>query len=215
MANLQQIRDRVDRKSQDPNSTSRSAATVTEEINRAVRYYSNYRFWFNEALETITLVADQQLIPNIPSDISTELQVNGLLLIDDQVKVDLIKLHPADFFERDDDQTGRPYFYTYRNNEFLLLPKPSKAYPVKLRYLKRYNDLSGDTDTNNFTDNAEDLLMLHALKNIYAEDKEDPERGSAYAELERLEFKALMKRTDSRNGSGYLKSRSILETNYI
>lgn len=212
MATLQQIRVRVSRKLQDPDNTSRSTGVVDEEINRSIRYYENYRFWFNEDLKTITLVQDQKLVPDLPSDLLSELQVNGLMLIDAQVKIDLIKLAPDDFFDRDQNQTGRPYYYTYRDNEYLLLPVPQQAYSLIFRYLKTYADLVNDSDTNDFTDNAEDLIMLHTLKNMYAEDKQDPELASHYHGLETSELKALRERTDNRNNSGYLQSHSILET---
>lgn len=214
MATLQQIRERVSRKLQDPDNTSRSVGVVDSEINRSIRYYENYRFWFNEELVTITLIAGQKEVPNIPSDLISELNVNGLLLIDAQVKIDLIKLSPDDFFDRDQDQTGRPYYYTYRDNEYLLLPIPQRDYDLVFRYLQDYDDLVDDTDTNDFTDNAEDLLMLHTLKNMYAEDKQDPELASYYQGLETSELKSLMERTDNRNNSGFLQSHSILETYY-
>lgn len=212
MATLQQIRTTVSRKLKDPNNTSLSAAVVDAEINRSIRYYSTYRFWFNEELVDITLTADNQVVPNIPSDFVSELQVNGLLLIDSQVKINLQKLHPNDFTSRDDDQTGRPAFYTYRDGQFLLLPTPQQAYTLKFRYLKSYSDLSSDSDTNDFTDNAEDLIILHTLKNVFAEDKQDMELSAQYAALELQELKTLKSRTDNLNGSGYLQARSILET---
>jgi len=175
MATLAQIRARVSRKVQDPDNTAHSASVVDEEINRAVRYYSNERFWFNEKLADITLTSGNQVIPSIPSDVISVLRVNGIMLIDDQVKINLFHLLPDEFFNRDNDQTGRPSFYTYRNGEYLVFPTPNEAYPIKFRYLEKYTDLSSDSDTNDFTDNAEDLIMLHAAKNIYAEDKNDPQ----------------------------------------
>lgn len=214
MATLQQIRERVSRKLQDPDNTDRSVAVINDEINRSIDYYQNYRFWFNEDQANITLNVDDNVVPNIPSDLISELQVNGLLLIDSQVKIDLIKLLPNDFFERDQDQTGRPYFYTYRNGEFLVFPTPQQAYPVRFRYLKSYTDLVNDSDTNDFTDNAPDLIMLHTLKNLYAEDKQDSQYASYYAELERSELMALRERTDNLNGTGRIKGHSILETTY-
>ena len=215
MATLQQIRETVSRKLQDPDNTSRSAVIVDAEINRSIRYYQNYRFWFNDELATITLVAGQQEVPNIPTDVISELQVNGLTLVDSQQKIDLEKLSPADFVTRDYEQTGRPFFYMYRDREFLLLPTPQQAYPLIFRYLKKYDDLVDDGDTNDFTENAEDLIMLHTLKNMYAEDKQDPQLAGSYAELERSELKALMERSNNRNSSGYVTSNTILDNYYI
>ena len=215
MATLQQIRERVSRKLQDPDNTSRSAATVDAEINRSIRFYQNYRFWFNEDLATIGLVAGQKEVPNIPTDTHSELRVNGLMLVDNQVKITLQKLNPTDFFNRDQDQTGRPYYYTYRDNQYLVLPVPQADYDLEFRYLKTYSDLVNDSDENDFTINAEDLIMLHTLKNMYAEDKQDPELAAYYQGLENSERLALEERSGCRNGSGYLSSQSIIDDYYI
>lgn len=210
MATLQQIRESVRRKLIDSESTAFSDSVLNEEINRSIKYYSRSRFYFNETLSTITLTAGAQVVPSIPSDLQSELQVNGLMLIDNQVKIDLEKLLPDVFFENDYEQTGRPIYYTYRNDQFLLLPIPQEAYSLILRYLKTYSDLSADSDTNDFTDNASDLIMLHTLKNMYNEDKQDLENGARYQELERMELLSLKERDKSRLGTGQLYAETIL-----
>jgi hypothetical protein len=212
MATLEQIRNRVARKSQDSDFTALSASVVDSEINRAIRFYQNKQFWFNEDKTDITLTAGSNVVPNLPSDLISELQVNGLTLIDQQVKIDLKKIATNLFMERDFDQTGRPYCYTYRNQEYLLLPTPQEAYVLEFRWLKLYPDLVNDSDTNDFTDNAEDLIMLHTLKNIYAEDKEDTERGMYYQNLEDIELKSLQVRNDHRLSTGDLTINTILTT---
>lgn len=214
MATLKQIRDRVARKSKDADFTSLSASVVDSEINRAIRYYQNQQFWFNEDLKTITLVAGDNVLPDLPADLISELQVNGLTLIDEQVRIDLRKMATNLFMERDFDQQGRPLYYTFRNQEYLLLPTPQEAYTLEFRWLKLYADLEADDDTNDFTDNAQDLIMLHTLKNIYAEDKEDTERGMYYQSLEDVELKSLQKRNDSRLSTGELTINTILTNNY-
>jgi hypothetical protein len=209
MATLAQIRQTVSRKLKDESNTGTSALVVTAEINRSIRFYSNHRFWFNEDLADITLTKGAQLIPSIPTDLSVEIQ-GGLVLIDDQVKIPLQRLSNVDFYDSDQDQTGRPYYYTYRDGNYYVLPTPNEAYPLKFRYLKKYSDLVNDSDTNDFTSNAEDLIMLHTVKNIYAEDKQDSERAGFYSQLEDVELSALKNSTDSRISSGYLQIRSIL-----
>lgn len=215
MATFGQIRNRVGRKIQNPNFTGNlSASVVEEEINRSVRFYENYRFFFNEELASITLTAGQKVVPSIPSDIQSPLYVNGLMIIDSDIKITLEKLSPTDFFNRDYDQTGRPYFYTYRDGEFLLTPVPQENYTLVFRYLKAYPDLSGDSDTNDFTNNAEDLIMLHTVKNLYAEDKQDPESAAYYQALEDKELEAVLERSNDYNSTGYLSNYSILECDY-
>lgn len=212
MATLAQIRAVVSRKTQDPDNTARSASVVDAEINRAIRYYSNKRFWFNEDVEDLTTVADTQTVT--PSSNISHLSTNAFLLIDAQVKIDLEYLQPADFFERDQDQTGRPYYFTMRDNVYYLLPTPQQAYTIKFRYLKQYADLASDSDTNDFTNNAQDLIALHAIKNIYAEDKEAPDLAATYQQLEDLEFKALQNRNGMRLASGYVSNTTILQETY-
>lgn len=217
MADLSTIRSSVLVKMQDPDglATVSSPALVDSEINRSIRYYQNKRFWFNERKADITLVAGQQDIPSIPSDVITELDVNGLLLVDDQVKIDLIKLPPDVFFQRDDDQAGRPYYYAYVDNTYKVLPTPSEAYPLQFRYLKKYDALVNDSDSNDFTVNAQDLIMLHTLKNMYAENKQDAALSLAYDSLEKSELGALLKRSDARLSSGVLTTHSVLENYYL
>lgn len=215
MATLGQIRNRVGRKVQNPDFTGvLSASVVEEEINRSIRFYQNYRFYFNEARSTITLTADSNVVPSIPSDLLSPLYVNALMVIDDDIKVTLQKLSPTDFFNIDNEQTGRPEYYTYRDNQFLLIPVPEQNYELEFRYLKSYADLSGDSDSNDFTENAEDLIMIHTVKNIYAEDKQDPASASAYQTLEDQELSSLMTRSNDYNSTGYLSNYSILDCNY-
>ena len=65
MATLAQIRTRISRKLKDPDNTGISTSEVDEEINRAIRHYSNERFWFNEKQSDITLTSGSQVIPAI------------------------------------------------------------------------------------------------------------------------------------------------------
>jgi hypothetical protein len=217
MADLLTIRQSVSVKLQDRenNSPQTTAALVDAEINRSIRYYQNYRFWFNERKVDITLTASAQTVPSIPSDVISELEVNGLLLIDQQVKIDLQKLPPDEFFKMDDGQTGRPEFYTYVDGEYKLLPIPSEAYTLQFRYLKKYDALVTDSDSNDFTANAEDLIMLHTLKSMYAENKQDPQLAGYYNSLELRELEALRERSDNRLSTGILQSYSILQNRYI
>lgn len=210
MATLAQLRTRVSRKLQDPDNTFRAASVIDDEINRSIDYYQNERFWFNEELATITLTADTQTVPSIPSDLNSPLMVNGLTLVDAQVKIDLVHIPPNQFVSMDQDQTGRPEYWTYRDGSFLLLPTPSSAYSLIFRYLKTYTDLSADGDTNDFTTYAPDLIMLHTLKNLYAEDKQDSEYGLMFSELERVELKSLKRRTEGYNATGKLQVDTIL-----
>lgn len=210
MATLQQIREAVSRKSKDPDNQARSAAVVDAEINRSIQYYQNDRFWFNEVSTDITLVADQPTVPSLPSDFTSELQVSGLTLIDNQVRIVLNKILPDEYSIRNDESSGRPYYYTYRNGDLYMLPYPDRVYTLRLRYLQSYDDLVNDADTNGFTNNASDLIITHTLKNIYGEDKEDAERASYYNSIAKMEYDKLKLRTQKLEASGLIYGETIL-----
>jgi hypothetical protein len=89
------------------------------------------------------------------------------------------------------------------------------VYTVQFRYLEKYATLTNDSDTNDFTDNAEDLLVAHVLARLTSEDKQDSTLGAYYEELRRDELRTLRERTDSLMGAGYLRSESVLDDYYI
>lgn len=210
MSTLSQIRVRIARKLKDESYTDLSAATIDAEINRSIRHYKNKQFWFNDEIASITLTANTQAVPSIPSDLLYPTQVNALLVIDGQSKFNLEKLLPDEFKERDEDQVGLPEYWTYVDGSYLLLPTPDSAYTIKLRYIKTYSDLSGDSAENDFTNNLEDLIMLHTLKNIFAEDKQDQTYAAMYADLEKIELDMIERRTSALNATGKIRIDTIL-----
>lgn len=210
MATLKQIRDSIAAKSKDKNFTAVSSALVDQEINRAVGYYKTHRFWFNESVSVTNLVTSQKEIPNIPSDILTLLQEDGLTIKDGQIKVNLRKITPEQYDEMDEEQTGRPEYFTYRNSEYLILPYPSETYQATIRYLKDYDDLVNDSDTNDFTTNARYLIEMRALSTIYTEFKEDPELATFYEGREKQEYDTLELRTNNLLASGSLEVCTII-----
>lgn len=205
MATLAQIRARIARKLKDSNYTDLSASTIDDEINRTIRFYQNHEFWFNTDVDVITLTANTQAIPSIPSDLVYPGQIYGFLVIDGNSKYPLTHLPIDEFKALDEDQIGLPRYWTFQDGSYLLLPTPDSAYTLNLNYIKSYADLSNDSDTNDFTNNVEDLIMLHTLKNLFAEDKQDPAYAASYEMLTKSELQMIDMRTRAIIGTGKIR----------
>lgn len=210
MATLKQIRDSIAAKSKDSNFTAVNESLVDYEINRAIRYYETTRFWFNEAQSDITLNVGDNVVPNIPSDSIAPFLVNGVTLVDNQIKEPMEKKLPDFYDSMDAEQTGRPSIWTYKNGQFLVLPYPASAYILQFRYLKSYTGLVNDNDTNDFTKYAQDLISMRALSTIYTEYKEAPDLAQFYEGRAASELVSLTKRTNMLNASGRLEVNTIL-----
>lgn len=211
MATLAELRTIISQKIKNPYLEGDiTASVVNAEINRVIRYYQQKKFYFNTKTVEITLIANEQAVPSLPSDLLSPIFVNSLLLIDSDVQIPLTKLLPDAFAKMDRNQTGRPFWYTYRRDSFLLLPVPASAYTLEFSYLRDYPALVNDGDSNDFSIYAENLLIMSVIKHLYAENKDDLEKASGYQELEDKELRELQSVSRDYEASGELTIYSIL-----
>lgn len=172
-------------------------------INRAVEHYGANKFWFNEAASTFTTVADQ-LSYGTADGVSTA--VAGIEVA--QVTVNTIKFplykKTYDFITliNTDDYTGYPEYWAYFDEKMHLYPTPDSTYTVSISYIKKYDTLTADGDTNDFTDNAEDLLESRARWWLYKRILHDRERAVEAKEDEMDAFNNLTSLTDKRVDTG-------------
>ncbi len=99
--------------------------------------------------------------------------------------------------EYNTSQTGLPEKYATHwgdNNEFVFGPAPDATYTLDYYYYRHLAVLSGDSDTNWWTDNAEELLIYGALVESEAYIADDPRLpiwkafyDDAYARLRKQE----------------------------
>lgn len=204
MATLAEIRNSIAVKLQDETNQGVSAASITAAVNDAIDYYKNERFWFNEAVSTITLTQGNPVVPNIPADFLVELEDGGLSILYNQITYPIYK-RPSALFDAENIQgNGIPYIYTYRNKAFELYYYPQTNYALTLRYLRDYADLSDTSPTNAFTENAATMIVYDALSRIYAELKQDEKMESYYSARAANEKSNLMKRSSALTGTGRL-----------
>lgn len=189
---------------QDDNNTAVSASIVGAAINSAVKYWKQRRFWFNEGFESVVLTAGSPVIPIVASDILYILPRYGMALIDQQMTYNLRKVDPAAYNSGNILQNGRPYAYTWIAGQYLTYFYPQSAYTVNVTFIRDYDDLVNDSDSNDFTINADQLILYDAMMRLN-ELRTDPAMSDNYQQKRDMEEKNLIKRTNKMIGTGKMR----------
>lgn len=168
---------------------------INRAINRAIEHYEKERFFFNEAIGTFTTTASQKAYTTatIPSDI-LEIDYVEVVVSGNDYK---LTERPYTYIEEIDvsHQTGIPTDYAYYDEQIFLYPIPDDAYTIRISYQKLYSELSADNDTNDFTEEAEDLIECHALAWIYSRILKNDKEAMKYESLEIRALDALRAKT--------------------
>lgn len=175
---------------------------IATAINRAIAYYARKdRFWFNETTATFNTVSGQLIYTSANS-------IPTLITEIDYVKIAISASFNTEVVPRtytyiqdrvvSSSVTGVPSDYAYYKQNFYLYPIANAVYTITVSYTKSYADLSAGSDTNDFTDNAQDLIEARAcwwicsriLKNQELADMSKQDESDAllalYAETERM-----------------------------
>jgi hypothetical protein len=100
---------------------------------------------------------------------------------------------------------GIPVFYAKMANEqYQCYPIPDRNYEVIRHYLKRYDPLVNDGDTNDFTDYAARLVELWSTADLIMELRQDRDMESYFRSRATLEQNNLLNLTQKQNAKGKL-----------
>lgn len=143
---------------------------IKKAIISAVKAYERQRFWFNEETATAVTTAAQAYVsppPDFVKEFYFQITVGTS-------KYTLRPIPYTEFLEKSaNNSTGQPTDYTYYADSLYLYPIPSAEYTVTLNYIKRLTDLSGDGDTNGWTDFAEELIRQRAKADVLCNQMRD------------------------------------------
>jgi hypothetical protein len=140
-------------------------------INRAIEFYEKERFFFNETSGTFSTVANQESYGSADSIPSTIAEIDEVTLT--QSSTNIFPLDKTSFGSirglnsGGTTSTGVPLDYAYYMEKFWLSPIPNGIYTVTVYFKKNYAQLSADGDTNDFTEEAEDLIEARARWWLY------------------------------------------------
>lgn len=154
-------------------------------VQAAVRHYERHRYpWTENGLTTLTTVTAVGTL-SLPADFQI---LDGLELQYSGQNSDLRTSTYATIRRLNSVvavSPGVPYHFALHGNYFHISPLPDSAYPVLCYYVQKLPVLAALTDTNDWLSAAEDVIVYHAAKLVWANIlRNDAEANKMYA-LER------------------------------
>lgn len=186
-----------------------SITVVTErEVRKAVEHYSPTRFWFNEARASFTasntiyypFSTVANLTHFVEIDQVTTTVGGGVIELSPESEITLNRLDTSGF-------TGFPTHYSIFAETMRLYPKPASGttYQIDVLGTKRLATLSVSTDSNEWTDEALDLICARVSRMLSMKRFKDFDAAQAYQRVEDEVFARLIGRTERNSSTGKLK----------
>lgn len=180
---------------------------LTEQIKKAILsaidFYKDDRFWFNEGEVTFNTTAglDHQAMPTTFGEIDeATVTVSGNRYELDVVSYDIIRDRVLLTTEQ-----GQPDRIAVFEEDIWYDPVPDQIYPIILSGLIYFTDLSALTDTNAWTNEAEQLIRHHAKADLFANVIRNDKEAGKMATLTGIFLSKLNQKTVQRTSSGKLK----------
>ncbi|MGY3535414.1 phage adaptor protein [Bradyrhizobium sp. USDA 4452] len=150
---------------------------IKDAIGDAIKNYERDRFYFNYTRSlTFPTVAGQVAytgsdLPQIPNII----RIDHLFLRDTVSTFDLDRIEPDEFewLQGNNTGPGRSNVFTYIDGQIMLWPIPAAVYTLRPHMHYRLAALAADTDSNAWTNDAEQLIRAHAKLLLYTNVIED------------------------------------------
>lgn len=187
---------------------------IDESINDAIAYYKDTHLFFNERRSAFVFTTDDPEVPDIPDDFLYEIVPGGLIIIYDNVRYILEKKDKSFYDSVNVEGQGIPQIYQNITQQLLVYPYPNMDYTGELFYVCNYDDLTEDSDENDWTVHAPQLLVQRTLSQIYQNNVKDENRAAtAQAQADKY-LDALKKRSDNRTVTGNIVGESVLENQW-
>jgi hypothetical protein len=178
---------------------------IEREIISAIKYYERRRFYFNETVSSLTLSTSQEWYSSTDlSDIPNFVEIDSIKLTVSQTLYPLIR-RPYGYIEQVQSSTngpGDPTDYTYYRQQLRFYPIPQQQRMATISYVKREATLSATTDSNAWTNDAEELIRARAKASLTANVIRDLEMAAVYKGQEAEALSALDQETILRLSSG-------------
>jgi len=177
---------------------------IGQAINDAINEYASTRFWFNETRSvTFNTVQGQQFYgTSDSSSIPYFVSIEQLILTDNGQRYQILRVTNDELERADQPSTaqGRPYLYAYFNKQIRLWPPPpATVYSIRVTGYLTLAELTDDTQTNVFTENAANLIRLSALRRVYSEIIRDDASAQTMLLAEQAALERLNVETAQRN----------------
>ncbi len=186
---------------------------IAAAINSSIDFFEQEHMWFNEAVANLLLTVNNPVVQDIPSNFNYEVRNGGLQIVDNNNHYPLRRINNLQYDSINNQSSGRPFVYTQKNNELLVYSFPDQEYPLQLFYVKTYEDLVNDSDTNDWTENAARLIEAKTIEDIWLDQRKDIERWRFFKDKTLEEFKRLQRQNKQRIMTNKLVVEDIVNTN--
>lgn len=145
-------------------SRSGMDSEIAAAILSAIAYYGRRRWWWNESASTVATVSGQAYVA-LPDDF---VELDSLMIT---INSSDRHLKPRSFDQivgwRVGASTGQPTDFALHQNRIELFNVPNAVYTMPIKYIRTLPALSADADTNAWLTDAEELIRLHAKRDLY------------------------------------------------
>lgn len=217
MATFGQMKQWVSKRLQDPNNTAVSSDDVGGLINEALNQYMNERFWFNEKTDNpngipVFMTQGNATIPLPDNFLCPSLDDGAFVVQYSGIRYPLQKWsEPFYNLAYLSNGIGQPFWYSRQADlEYQVFPIPDRDYQILRFWLADYDDFVNDGDTNDFSDNAYNLLQYYAAAIGSRDFRQDIDMYNAFMAQADTEEKNLLWTTRKDNATGSVTLYSTL-----
>lgn len=189
------------------------SAAIKSTIITTINFYERERFYFNERLSlTFTVSTGQEIYTSVDlAEIATIPEIDELTIFVNASSRYPLTRRTWEWINRSQIDTtgqGQPTDYCQYAQQIRVYPIPNGVYPVVISGTERFITLSGDTDTNAWMTDAEELIRYAAKKRITLDllHDADPMTADRWAQMERDALLSLRGETFRRASSGRIQS---------
>jgi hypothetical protein len=184
---------------------------IKEAINRAIKHYEKERFYFNETTNTLTTLANQQAYGTADGLPSTIKEIDVIKLTLSATNKPELEKRSYHYIQSMDiaNLSSQPTDYAWYQSKLYLYPIPDSVYTLTISHQKSYTALSADSDENDWTTEAEDLIEAHAKWWLYKKKILDKEKADEAVEDEQIALAALREKSRKLMSIGRLTPTSF------
>ena len=194
MATLGQVFDRVNN---DYLNRTDLTAETERAVRAAIRHYEHQRFWFNESSTALATVANTSHIARPEAFFATD-ELRFFYAASASYSLQRTDLDWLLEMRAGAQTFGQPTHYAEWGERYELFPIPDSAWTITVHGYQQLPSLSVTTQSNAWTSAAEDLIVYHATKLMWATVLRNTETAQVFAELERAELRELRYHNEAR-----------------
>ena len=142
-------------------------AQIKKAIVSAIEHYERERWWFEETIDTsVSCTPAQNYVTNAVISSMAHIDLVQLTVGGSKYTVEDKPYDMFAVFTATSTTSGQPSIRSYYGDKLYLFPTPGSAYALTISGVQRLTTLSGDSDSNGFTNYCEELIRQRAKADL-------------------------------------------------